>query len=79
MRVTVGKESDVARDFGSGQWWRRILHLIRTVANLQRNDVGSGNITEFGILPIILEVPDCVFVYNVDLAIELEKLFYFIR
>ena len=48
----------------------------QTVAN-QLVDAGVQAILNFS--PTVLEVPENVYVSNVDLAIELESLSYFIR
>jgi redox-sensing transcriptional repressor len=57
-----------------------ILTVPGTVAQEVANDlVAAGVLAILNFAPIILQVPDKVVVNNVDLAIELENLSYFIQ
>jgi redox-sensing transcriptional repressor len=57
-----------------------ILTVPATVAQEVANElVGAGILAVLNFAPIILQVPDNVVVNNVDLAIELENLSYFIQ
>ena len=57
-----------------------ILTVPGTVAQEVANElVAAGILAILNFAPIILQVPDKVFVNNVDLAIELENLSYFIQ
>ena len=57
-----------------------ILTVPGTVAQEVANElVTAGILAILNFAPIILQVPDNVFVNNVDLAIELENLSYFIQ
>jgi len=57
-----------------------ILTVPGTVAQEVANElVATGVLAILNFAPIILQVPDNVVVNNVDLAIELENLSYFIR
>ncbi len=57
-----------------------ILTVPGTVAQEVANDlVAAGVLAILNFAPIILQVPDNVVVNNVDLAIELENLSYFIQ
>jgi redox-sensing transcriptional repressor len=57
-----------------------ILTVPANVAQEVTNELlAAGILAILNFAPIILQVPDKVVVNNVDLAIELENLSYFIR
>jgi redox-sensing transcriptional repressor len=75
--LPMGVIGDFVREHGIKM---AILTVPGTVAQEVTNElVASGVLAILNFAPIILQVPDNVVVNNVDLAIELENLSYFIQ
>ena len=77
----VSRAQEVAEQFVKAQRIKMaILTVPATVAQEVTNVlVEAGVLAILNFAPIILQVPDKVVVNNVDLAIELENLSYFVK
>jgi redox-sensing transcriptional repressor len=80
LRVPVLPMSQLTRFVRERKIKMAILTVPATVAQEVTNElVAAGILAILNFAPIILQVPESVVVNNVDLAIELENLSYFIQ